>query len=86
LLANLRTSIYISKLKNLKTPTPEISNALNLWNRAFLVNKNNKISHKKLENLYISLINLDKKMKGWKLLWTEEKDFIFEVEKCILES
>jgi DNA polymerase III delta subunit len=30
LLANLRTSVYISKLKNLKTPTFEISNALNL--------------------------------------------------------
>ena len=55
-------------------------------NRAFLVNKNYKISHKKLENLYISLVNLDKKMKGWKLMGTEEKDFRFEVEKCILES
>jgi len=30
LLANLRTSVYISKLKFLKTPTIEISNALNL--------------------------------------------------------
>jgi hypothetical protein len=24
-------------------------------------------------------------MKGWKLMWTEEKDFIFEVDKCIVE-
>ncbi len=86
LLANLRTSVYISKLKSLKTPSPEITHALSLWNRGFLVNKNYKISHKKLENLYISLVNLDKKMKSWKLMWTEEKDFIFEVEKCILES
>jgi len=86
LLANLRTSVYISKLKNLKTSTSEISNALNLWNRWFLVNKNYKISHKKLENLYISLVNLDKKMKGWKLMWTEEKDFKFEIEKCIISS
>jgi len=86
LLANLRTSVYISKLKFINTRTPEITHALNLWNRGFLVNKNYKISHKKLENLYISLVNLDKKMKGWKLMWTEEKDFIFEVEKCILES
>ena len=86
LLANLRTSIYISKLKSINTRTPEITHALSLWNRWFLVNKNYKISHKHLENLYISLVNLDKKMKGWKLMWTEEKDFIFEVEKCILES
>lgn len=85
LLANLRTSVYISKLKFLKTPNSEIWHHLKLWNRAFLVNKNYKISHKKLENLYISLVNLDKKMKGWKLMWTEEKDFKFEIEKCILE-
>jgi len=85
LLANLRTSVYISKLKNLNTPTPEIWHTLSLWNRSFLANKNYKISHKKLENLYISLVNLDKKMKSWKLMWTEEKDFKFEVEKCILE-
>jgi len=71
LLANLRTSVYISKLKFLKVPNPEIWHHLNLWNRAFLVNKNYKISHKKLENLYISLVNLDKKMKSWKLMWTE---------------
>lgn len=86
LLANLRTSIYISKLKFLNTPVSEISHHLNLWNRAFLANKNYKISHKKLENLYISLVNLDKKMKGWKLMGTEEKDFKFEVERYILES
>ena len=85
LLANLRTSVYISKLKFLKVPNPEIGNTLKLWNRAFLVNKNYKIQHKKLEKLYISLVNLDKKMKGWKLMWTEEKDFKFEIEKCILE-
>lgn len=84
LLANLRTSVYISKLKDLKTSIPEISHALSLWNRSFLANKNYKINNKKLEKLYISLVNLDKKMKGWKLMWTEEKDFQFEVEKAII--
>ena len=86
LLANLRTNVYISKLKSIHTRTQEITHALSLWNRWFLVNKNYKISHKHLEHLYISLVNLDKKMKGWKLMWTEEKDFIFEIEKYILES
>ncbi|MDQ7008985.1 MAG: hypothetical protein Q9M94_01700 [Candidatus Gracilibacteria bacterium] len=86
LLANLRTSVYISKLKNLKTPNNEIGSILNLGNRAFLVNKNHKIGHKSLEILYISLINLDKKMKGGKLMGTEEKDFQFEVERCIISN
>lgn len=84
LLANLRTSVYISKLKSLKIPIQEISISLNLGNKTFLVNKNYKISHKKLKNLYISLVNLDKKMKDWKLIWTHEKDFKFEIEKCFL--
>lgn len=84
LLSNIRTSIYISKLKTLKTPINEITSALNLWNRGFLIQKKYKISHNALEKFYTQLVNLDKKMKSWKLLWTEEKDFIFEIEKCIL--
>jgi len=85
LIANLRTNIYISKLKKLNIPNNEISYNLNLWNRSFLVNKNYKISYEKLKNLYINLIDLDKKMKSWKLIWTEEKDFKLEIEKIILK-
>jgi len=84
LLANIRTNIYISQLKKLQVPTQEITSQLSLWNRGFLVTKNHRITHKKLNSLYVSLISLDKKMKSWKLLWTTEEDFQFEIEKTIL--
>lgn len=83
LIANLRTSIYIAKLKNLKKSVSEISSTLNLWNRAFLINKNYKISYRQLEVLYTNLVKIDKKMKSWKLNWTEEGDFRFELEKSL---
>ncbi|MCD5380386.1 hypothetical protein LR004_00505, partial [Candidatus Gracilibacteria bacterium] len=84
LLANLRTSIYISKLKELKVPTQQITSSLKLGNRGFLATKNHRIKHSNLEKLYISLVNLDKKMKSGKLLGTTEDDFQFEIEKCLL--
>lgn len=86
LLANLRTSIYIIKLKQEKINSNNISQILSLWSRAFLINKNYKISYNRFKLLYIDLINLDKKMKSWKLIWTEEKDFRFELEKCLLKT
>lgn len=84
LLANLRTNIYILKLKDLWLNSNQITEKLQLWNRGFLVNKNYNIKFEQLKNLYIWLINIDKKMKTWKLIWTEEKDFKFELEKQII--
>lgn len=84
LIANLRTSIYISKLKNLKKTATEIWSILNLWNRTFLVNKKYKITHKELEKLFINLVKIDKKMKSWILNWTEDKDFKFEFERVLI--
>jgi len=84
LIANLRTSIYISKLKNLNKNTTDISSILNLWNRTFLINKYYKIQYWELVRLYTNLINIDKKMKSWNLNWTEEQDFRFELEKTLL--
>ncbi len=86
LLANLRTSIYIIKLKQEKVNNSNISQILSLWSRAFLINKNYKISYNRFKLLYIDLINLDKKMKSWKLIWTEEKDFRFELERYLLKT
>jgi len=85
LIANLRTSVYIKKLKKIKKNSSEISNILNLWNRTFLINKNNKINYNELEKLYINLIEIDKKMKSWLLNWTEESDFRFELEKILIK-
>ena len=86
LIANLRTNVYILKLKQLNKSSNEISNILSLWNRWFLINKKFKISYSKLEWLYINLINIDKKMKSWKLNWTEESDFKFELEKVLIQN
>ncbi|MDD3144662.1 MAG: hypothetical protein PHV23_00965 [Candidatus Gracilibacteria bacterium] len=86
LLANLRTSIYIIKFKQEKVNSNNISQILSLGSRAFLINKNYKISYNRFKLLYIDLINLDKKMKSGKLIGTEEKDFRFELEKCLLKT
>ena len=84
LIANLRTSTYIYKLKYLKKQNSQISEILNLWNRSFLINKTYKINYEELEKLYTNLINIDKKMKSWKLNGTEENDFKFELEKVLI--
>lgn len=85
LIANIRTNVYISKLKNNNIKSPEITKILNLWNRSFLVNKSYKINFNQLNKLYIRLINIDKKMKSWELIWTEEKHFRLELEKVLIK-
>lgn len=85
LIANLRTSVFIMKLKKENRSQAEITNILWLWNKSFLINKKYNINFEKLEKIYIDLVKLDKKIKSWKLLWTEEDDFRFELEKCILK-
>lgn len=85
LIANLRTSIYILKLKSLKLSNQEISANLNLWSRAFLINKRYKVSFNILQELFINLVKIDKKMKSWMLNWTEDKDFRFELERILLK-
>lgn len=85
LLANLRTNIYIYHLKNLWQNSAKIAEILNLWNKSFIITKNYKISYNELKRFYIRLLSLDKKMKLWKLIWTEESDFKFELENIILK-
>jgi len=83
LIANLRTIVFIKNLKSKNIPN--ISEVLELWNRSFLANKNYKIDLDTLNNLYIWLINLDKKMKSWKMIWSEEEILKYEIEKEILK-
>lgn len=85
LLANLRTSMYIFKLKDMWKSKNDISNILDLKNREFLVDKRYRINYKELNTLYINILNIDKKMKLWKLVWTEDIDFKFELDKEILK-
>ena len=86
LLANLRVLVFIKNLKNISSFKGEsISEILDLKNRSFLVNRNYRISLEKLNNLYIWLVNLDKKMKSGKMIWSEEEVLKMEIEKEILK-
>lgn len=85
LLSNLRTNLFILKLKNENISQTEISNILWLWNRSFLVWKNYKITFKELRIFYINLVEIDKNMKTWKLIKNDLEDIKFEIEKCILK-
>lgn len=82
LLSNLRTIVFITKLKSIWERN--IWEALWLWNKSFLVNKTYKISFDKLEKFYHSLVLIDLNNKSWKLIWNDEKDFKFELEKSIM--
>lgn len=86
LIANLRTYVFIKKLQSFWINNNEIIDILSLWNKSFLVWKNYKISNKILNNLYIDLINIDKKMKNWKLLWSDKNDILFEIEKSLIKN
>jgi len=85
LLSNLRTSLFILKLKQEKKTQSEISKILDLWNRSFLIGKNYKINFHELKNLYINLVNIDKNLKTWKLVSSEEEDIKFEIEKYLIK-
>lgn len=85
LLSNLRTNLFILKLKNENISQTEISNILWLWNRSFLVWKNYKITFEELRVFYINLVEIDKNMKTWKLIKNDLEDIKFEIEKCILK-
>ncbi len=86
LLANMRINTFISKLKTSWVNQNQISDLLNLWKRSFLVNKNYKINSEKLIWLYLDLIEIDKNMKSWKLLWSDERDIFLEIEKSLIET
>jgi hypothetical protein len=83
LLANLRVLVFIQSLKT--ENINNISQLLDLKNRSFLVNKFYKIDSNKLKNFYISLINLDKKMKSGKMFDNGEEILQYEIEKEILK-
>lgn len=85
LLANLRTNIFIWELKSQRKSPNEISQILDLWNKKFLINKSYRINFILLKQFYLDLISLDKKMKSWKMIWTEEKDFQLEFENVLVK-
>lgn len=85
LLSNLRVNLFVAKLKKDGISANEIKKILNLWNRAFLADKNYRISYEKLQNLFTKLVNIDKKMKTWNIIWSEDLDFLFEIQRVLLK-
>lgn len=86
LLANLRTTYYILLLKTKKLSPAMIREILNLWKRGFLVDKSYKMTFTEVQNIYKELIIIDRNMKTGMLLWSEEKDFIFEIERIFIKN
>ncbi len=83
LLANIRTTFYIELLKSKKIPSFTIKTELSLWNRWFLVDKSYRMNFESISGLYRELISLDRKMKTGKMIGSEEKDFLFEIEGVV---
>ncbi len=84
LASNLRFYFYIFKLKLLGKSNDEIKNILDLGNRAFLVWKNYKIDKNKFLRVYEKIASIDWKMKSWKLIWSENEDMMYEIERSFL--
>ena len=85
LIANLRVNMYIYHLKEMWISDMRIGNILNLWRRSFLVGKRYRIKFDKLHKLYINLINLDKKMKSWKMIGNDDNAFKTELQTILLQ-
>lgn len=84
LCSQLRLHFYIFLLKSKNIKSNDIKTILNLKNRWFLVDKNYKISFEKFKIIYNKLLNIDSKIKSWKIISNNPNDIIFEIEKCFL--
>jgi hypothetical protein len=84
LASNFRIYFYIFKLKLLWKSNTEIKSILNLWNRAFLVDKNYKLDKNKFIKMYEKIAWVDWRLKTWKLLWNENIEMIYEIERCLI--
>lgn len=83
LLWNLRNFAYIQFFKKWWYKKADIVSNLNLWNRWFLVDKSYKTNYDELINLYEKLIDFDKNMKYWKLIWSTKDDLKYELQKVL---
>lgn len=84
ILSNLRLYFYIFSLKNLWVSKEKIVEKLALWNRWFLVWKSYKINFQKFIKMYEKLAKIDEKLKTWKLIWSDNRDFMYEMEKSLV--
>ncbi len=86
LLSNMRTAFYICLELDQGNRPQEISHNLQLWKRAFLVEKYAKSDMQHIMKLYIDLIELDTKMKQGKLSSFSQAPLKDALELCILSS
>jgi len=86
LLGNIRNRFYIDLMRQHYQDNNYIATKLGLWKKAFLVGKHYKINFHDLQKFYFDLIYLDKKMKFGKMLGSEEKYFLYEIERVILRD
>lgn len=85
ILANLRVFLYISFLQSKGKSQQEISQILNLWNRAFLINKPRKANFNEIQILFQELLRIDGNMKSGKLPFSQEQDFCKSMEQVFIE-
>ena len=73
LISNLRTIVYIQLLEKKWHTKQKITDILKLWNRGFLIGKRYAMSQDEIRELFIKLLELDRKLKQWELsyLWKE---------------
>lgn len=83
LLWNLRNFVYIQFFKKWGYKKADIVSNLNLWNRWFLVDKSYKTNYEELISMYEKLIDFDKNMKYWKLIWSTKDDLKYELQKVL---
>lgn len=84
LASNLRVYFYIFKLKLIWKSSSEVKEILDLWKRSFLVDKNYKIDKNKFLEMYWKIASIDWKMKSWKLIWNDNEDFMYEIERSFI--
>lgn len=85
LLANIRNRVYIEMLLHMHVSQTVIADRLSLGNKTFLIGKKYAIDFKSLEWFYRALIELDKKMKFWHMKGSEDEDFLYELEKTMIQ-
>ncbi len=83
-IGNLRFYFYVFLLQKHWVHTEKIKQDLEVGNRAFLLNKNYKISKDTFFALYDGLCCIEQKMKQWKLIWSLPEDILYEIEKTLL--
>lgn len=83
LLWSMRTTLYIEFLKEQKKGNKEIDEILKLGKKAFLIGKRQKLDYERIRDLYLKIINFDKKIKTGFTLWNQEEELYKELEIII---